>query len=109
LRPAHAPGAGLLPHVIVFGRAFSDTVIGGTPAATGGRPVAATSPWPVTDELALLLAALATVPDFRKREGHRHPLPGILGPVVLGLMANGRSLALAAGTRVTAGPWYGLS
>ena len=50
------------------------------------------------------------MPDFRKRKGRRHLLPGLLGLVVLGLMANGRSLAVAAGTRVVAaGPWYGLN
>lgn len=53
----------------------------------------ATAPSPVADEFALLLAALGTVPDFRKRKGRRHPLPGVLGLVVLGLMANCRSLS----------------
>jgi hypothetical protein len=48
---------------------------------------------PVAEEFALLLAALDTVPDFRKRKGRRHPLPGVLGLVVLGLMANCRSLS----------------
>ena len=48
---------------------------------------------PVADEFALLLAALDTVPDFRQRKGRRHPLPGLLGLVVLGLMANCRSLS----------------
>lgn len=50
-------------------------------------------PSPVAEEFALLLAALGTVPDFRKRKGRRHPLPGVLGLVVLGLMANCRSLS----------------
>lgn len=48
---------------------------------------------PVADEFALLLIALGPVPDFRKRKGRRHPLPGLLGLVVLGLMANCRSLS----------------
>jgi DDE_Tnp_1-associated len=55
--------------------------------------MAAASPSPVANEFALLLAALGTVPDFRKRKGRRHPLSGILGLVVLGLMANCRSLS----------------
>lgn len=50
-------------------------------------------PSPVAEEFALLLAALGTVPDFRQRNGRRHPLPGVLGLVVLGLMANCRSLS----------------
>lgn len=48
---------------------------------------------PVAEEFALLLAALGTVPDFRRRKGRRHPLPGLLGLVVLGLMSNCRSLS----------------
>ena len=48
---------------------------------------------PVAAEFALLVAALATVPGFRRRNGRRHPLPGVLGLVVLGLMANCRSLS----------------
>ena len=48
---------------------------------------------PVAEEFALLIAALTAVPDFRKRKGRRHPLPGVLGLVVLGLMANCRSLS----------------
>ena len=59
----------------------------------GGMSMAAVPASPVADEFALLLAALGTVPDFRQRKGRRHPLPGILGLVVLGLMANGRSLS----------------
>lgn len=55
--------------------------------------MAAASPSPVADEFALLRAALGAVPDFRKRKGRRHPLSGILGLVVLGLMANCRSLS----------------
>ncbi len=48
---------------------------------------------PVAEEFALLVAALGTIPDFRHRRGRRHPLPGVLGLVVLGLMANCRSLS----------------
>lgn len=50
-------------------------------------------PAPVADEFALLVTALGTVPDFRQRKGRRHPLPGVLGLVVLGLMTNCRSLS----------------
>jgi DDE_Tnp_1-associated len=56
-------------------------------------PAGPTPASPVAEEFALLLAALGTVPDFRKRKGQRHPLPGVLGLVVLGLMANCRSLS----------------
>jgi hypothetical protein len=55
-------------------------------------PVSST-PAPVAEEFALLRAALNTVPDFRHRKGRRHPLSGVLGLVVLGLMANCRSLS----------------
>ncbi len=55
--------------------------------------ITAHPPSAVADEFALLLAALGTVPDFRQRKGRRHPLPGVLGLVVLGLMANCRSLS----------------
>ena len=48
---------------------------------------------PVAAEFALLLATLGTVPDLRRRNGRRHPLPGVLGLVVLGLMASCRSLS----------------
>lgn len=58
--------------------------------ASSGSPASVS---PVAEEFALLLAALGTVPDFRKRKGRRHPLPGVLGLVVLGLMANCRSLS----------------
>lgn len=47
----------------------------------------------VADEFAVLVDILRTVPEFRKRKGPRHPLPGVLGLVVLGLMANCRSLS----------------
>ncbi len=55
-------------------------------------PVSST-PAPVAEEFALLRAALNTVPDFRHRKGRRHLLSGVLGLVVLGLMANCRSLS----------------
>ena len=48
---------------------------------------------PVADEFALLVASLARIPDVRKRKGKRHPLPGVLALVVLGLMAESRSLS----------------
>lgn len=51
------------------------------------------TPAPVAEEFALLIAALRPVRDFRKRKGRRHPLPGVLGLVVLGMMANCRSLS----------------
>ena len=44
-------------------------------------------------EFALLVANLAQIPDFRKRKGKLHPLPGVLALVVLGLMAECRSLS----------------
>lgn len=47
----------------------------------------------VADEFALLVEVLGTIPDFRHWKGRRHPLPGVLGLVVLGLMANCRSLS----------------
>ena len=36
---------------------------------------------------------MAQVPDFRKRQGKRHPLPGVLALVVLGVMGGCRSLS----------------
>ena len=48
---------------------------------------------PVADEFALLVASLAGIPDVRKRKGKRHPLPGVLALVVLGLMAESRLLS----------------
>src|SRR3954464_5723297 len=45
------------------------------------------------DEFALLMTALAQVADFRKPQGKHHPLPGVLALVVLGLMADCRSLS----------------
>ncbi|MBA2518224.1 MAG: transposase family protein [Chloroflexia bacterium] len=47
----------------------------------------------MAEEFALLLDALGTIPDVRNRKGRRHPLPGVLGLVVLGVMANCRSLS----------------
>jgi DDE_Tnp_1-associated len=46
-----------------------------------------------SDEFALLMTALAQVADFRKPQGKHHPLPGVLALVVLGLMADCRSLS----------------
>jgi hypothetical protein len=47
----------------------------------------------VSSEFAQLVSALGSVPDFRKRQGKLHPLPGSLALVVLGLMAGRRSLS----------------
>lgn len=48
---------------------------------------------PVSEEFALLVAALEGVPDFRNRRGKLHPLAGTLALVVLGLMGGCRSLS----------------
>lgn len=48
------------------------------------------------DEFALLRDTLARVPDYRKRQGKLYALPDVLGLVVLGLMANCRSLSAIA-------------
>ncbi len=45
------------------------------------------------DEFALLRACLARIPDHRKRQGKLYALPDVLSLVVLGLMANCRSLS----------------
>jgi len=47
----------------------------------------------VPEEFAVLLACLATVADPRFARGTVHPLPGVLGLSVLGLMAGCRSLS----------------
>lgn len=47
----------------------------------------------VPEEFALLVAAFATVTDSRFARGKVHPLPGVLALVVLGLMADCRSLS----------------
>lgn len=47
----------------------------------------------LADELACLLAQLRTVPDHRHARGRVHPLAGVLGLVVLGLMAGCRNLS----------------
>lgn len=47
----------------------------------------------VPEEFALLVAAFAEVTDPRFARGKVHPLPGLLGLVVLGLMAGRRSLS----------------
>jgi DDE_Tnp_1-associated len=52
-------------------------------------PASATVP----EEFAQLVAALATITDFRLARGKVHPLPGVLALVVLGLMADCRSLS----------------
>ena len=44
-------------------------------------------------EFALLVASLAQIPEFRKRQGKLHPLAATLALVVLGLMAECRSLS----------------
>lgn len=57
--------------------------------------LAPTPPTPaIADEFAVLLRHLQTVPEFRRRRGIRHPLAGVLGLTVLGLMAGGRSLSV---------------
>ena len=56
-------------------------------------PSAAAPASPVAEEFALLVEGLGAIPDFRQRKGRRHPLPGVLALVVLGLMANCRSLS----------------
>lgn len=47
----------------------------------------------VPEEFALLVAAFATITDPRFARGKVHPLPGVLALVVLGLMADCRSLS----------------
>lgn len=47
----------------------------------------------VAAEFAGLLAHLQTVSDHRHARGRIHPLPGVLGLAVLGLMAGGRNLS----------------
>jgi hypothetical protein len=55
--------------------------------------LAATVPADIADEFACLMTHLRTVADPRHRRGRVHPLPGVLGLVVLGLMAGCRSLS----------------
>lgn len=45
----------------------------------------------VADEFKLLRSCLETIPDPRHARGKVHPLVGILGLIVLGLMAGARS------------------
>jgi hypothetical protein len=47
----------------------------------------------VPEEFALLVAAFAAITDTRFARGKVHPLPGVLALVVLGLMADCRSLS----------------
>ncbi|MDP9473402.1 MAG: transposase family protein, partial [Chloroflexota bacterium] len=47
----------------------------------------------VPEEFAILLECLARVSDPRFARGKVHPLPGVLGLAVLGLMAGCRSLS----------------
>src|SRR5215211_8737027 len=47
----------------------------------------------VPEEFALLVAAFAAITDSRFARGKVHPLPGVLALVVLGLMAECRSLS----------------
>ena len=47
----------------------------------------------VADDFALLVECWAAVTDPRFARGKVHPLPGVLGPVVLGLLGGGRSLS----------------
>jgi hypothetical protein len=55
--------------------------------------VIAAPPPMLADEYAVLLRHLQTVPEFRHQRGMRHPLAGVLGLTVLGLMAGCRSLS----------------
>ncbi|MDQ3692635.1 MAG: transposase family protein [Chloroflexota bacterium] len=48
-------------------------------------------PWPAG--LPCSSPPSAPSPDFRQRKGRRHPVPGVLGVVMLGLMASCRSLS----------------
>ena len=58
-------------------------------------PAAASTVSPdLADEVACLLTQLRTVPDHRHARGRVHPLPGVLGLVVLGLMAGCRNLSV---------------
>jgi hypothetical protein len=56
-------------------------------------PASATMVSNVPEEFALLVAALAAITDARFARGKVHPLPGVLALVVLGLMADCRSLS----------------
>jgi len=47
----------------------------------------------VSEEFALLVASFAAITDSRFARGKVHPLPGVLALVVLGLMADCRSLS----------------
>lgn len=47
----------------------------------------------IAEEVACLLTQLRTVPDHRHARGRVHPLPSVLGLVVLGLMAGCRNLS----------------
>lgn len=55
--------------------------------------LAPSAPADIADEMACLLTHLRTVPEHRHARGRVHPLPGVLGLVVLGLMAGCRSLS----------------
>lgn len=59
-------------------------------AVPSGSPSGSSS---VATEFGILVASLAQIPDFRKRQGKLHPLPSVLALVVLGLMAECRSLS----------------
>jgi DDE_Tnp_1-associated len=56
-------------------------------------PAAASVSSRVPEEFALLVSSLATITDSRFARGKVHPLPGVLALVVLGLMADCRSLS----------------
>lgn len=59
------------------------------PAAPAASPEVTVVP----EEFAVLVGCLATVVDPRRARGKGHPLPGVLGLSVLGLMAGCRSLS----------------
>jgi hypothetical protein len=56
-------------------------------------PASSTVSTSVPEEFALLVAAFAAITDSRFARGKVHPLPGVLALVVLGLMADCRSLS----------------
>ena len=56
-------------------------------------PASATPSSTVPEEFALLVSSFAAITDPRLARGKVHPLPGVLGLVVLGLMGGCRSLS----------------
>jgi hypothetical protein len=58
-----------------------------------GRPLPPVAEDQIPEEFALLRACLAVVPDHRQAKGRLYALPAVLSLVVLGLMADCRSLS----------------